>query len=380
MGGTGGSAAGRARTALYIAWRNLTGERRRWAVSAAALAVAAMLVIFLEGTTQWVTASASQYVDHTRSQLIVAEKGIDDLLFAQSAFPATTLDQVGRVSGVAAVTPIVGINGVVSANGAHVPVYVVGFVAGAAGGPWQIDSGSANPRGEEAVLDRGFAGLAGVHIGGAVTLFGHSLQVVGISDDTDAAGDFFVFVPVQVAEAIAGAGSVSYGLVQLAPSASSATVVRAIDAIPGVHALPTSTVAANDLAMVSSSFAAPIQVVGLVGLIASVLIAGIVLYAATVEHQRDYAVMKAVGASRAILYGSALLQSLVLSVCGALVGWGLAAGLAAGLDRWDPVIESQLDVGLVLGVAGVILVVNLIAALLPIRYVSRIDPQEVFKA
>jgi ABC-type lipoprotein release transport system permease subunit len=35
---------------------------------------------------------------------------------------------------------------------------------------------------------------------------------------------------------------------------------------------------------------------------------------------------------------------------------------------------------LVLEVSAVILVVNVLAALLPVRHVSQIDPQEVFKA
>jgi ABC-type antimicrobial peptide transport system permease subunit len=105
-----------------------------------------------------------------------------------------------------------------------------------------------------------------------------------------------------------------------------------------------------------------------------------VLYTATVEHSRDYAVLKAVGAPGAIVYGSALLQSAVLSFFGVLLGWGLAAALAAGFDVWQPIVQSQLDIDLVLTVGGVIVAINILAALLPVHHVSQIDPQEVFKA
>ena len=81
-----------------------------------------------------------------------------------------------------------------------------------------------------------------------------------------------------------------------------------------------------------------------------------------------------------MLYGSALLQSLVLSVCGVLIGWALAAGLAGALNAWYPVIASSLDLDLVAQFAGIIVAVNLLASLLPVRHVRRIDPQEVFKA
>ena len=57
------------------------------------------------------------YVDHAGSQLIVAQKGIDDVLLAQSAFPEATMAQVSRLPGVASVDSIVDINGAVSVRG-----------------------------------------------------------------------------------------------------------------------------------------------------------------------------------------------------------------------------------------------------------------------
>jgi putative ABC transport system permease protein len=372
--------SGRALAALHVAWHNLTGEGRRWAVSTAALAVAAMLVIFLEGTSRWITSSSTAYVDHSGSQLIVAQSGVDDLLFAQSAFPEATMERVGRLPGVASVAPVVGINGVVLVHGTHLPVYLIGFSPGRPGGPWRADSGSVRPHGSQVVLDRGFARATGVHVGESLTLFGRRLLVVGTSAETDAAGDFFVFVPLQVAESIGGAGMVSYGLVQLDRGASGQGVASGIDRLPGVHAVARRQLAANDRAMITTSFAQPVQVLALIGLVAGVLIAGIVLYSATVEHSRDYAVLKAVGAGAGVVYGSALLQSLVLSFFGVLLGWGLAAGLAGAFYAWDPVIASQLDLDLVVGVSAAILAANVLAALLPVRHVSRIDPQEVFKA
>jgi len=366
--------------ALHIAWRNVTGERRRWAVSTVALGVAAMLVIFLEGTSRWITSSSTAYVDHTGSQLIVAQRGIDDFLFAQSAFPEATMAQVSHLSGVAAVSPVVGVNGVVSVRGTHLPVYLVGFNSGQPGGPWKLDAGSKQPHGSEVVLDRGFARVAGVHIGDSLTLFGHKLRIVGTSAETDAAGDFFLFVPLDVAESIGGVGTVSYGLVWLQPGASARDVTSQIDQLPGVHAVARQQVAANDHAMITTSFAQPVQVLAVVGLIAGVLIAGIVLYTAAVEHSRDYSVLKAIGAGAGIVYGSALLQSIVLSVFGVLLGWALATGLSAAFDAWDPVVESRLDLDLVAAVSALIVAVNLLAALLPVRQVSRVDPQEVFKA
>jgi putative ABC transport system permease protein len=371
---------GRVAATLHIAWRNLTGERRRWLISMVALGIAAMLVIFLEGASRWVTSSSTAYLDHSGAPLVMAQTGIDDLLFAQSTFPEAAARTAGRLPGVSSVQRVVGVNGVVAAGGTHLPVYLVGFQPGHGGGPWKIDGGSGEPHGSEVVLDRGFTRIANVKIGDTLTLFGQSLRVVGTSVGTDAAGDFFLFVPLEVAQRVAGAGALSYGLVQLNDGTAGHSVAAQVNRIPGVHALARGDLAANDRAMITTSFAEPVQIVALVGLVAGVLIAGIVLYTATVEHSRDYAVLKAMGASGGVVYGSALIQSVVLSIFGILLGWGLAALLALAFDTWDPVVESQLDLDLVAEVGAVILVVNVLAALLPIRHVSRIDPQEVFKA
>ncbi|TMF15405.1 MAG: FtsX-like permease family protein [Chloroflexi bacterium] len=374
------SVAGRVGTALFIAWRNLTRERRRWLMSASALAVAAMIVLFLEGISRWLTVSSTAYLDHSGAQLVVSEKGIEDLLFAQSALPPGALAQLRSVPGVRAVDPVVSVNGIVGVGHTHLPVYLVGFQPRAGGGPWRLVSGSAEPSGAEIVVDRGFASITNVAVGGSINLFGHALRVVGISGDTNAAGDFFLFTPIDLAQMVAGTQTVSYGLVYLDGAVPSADVAAAINRIPGLEALPRATVAGNDQATIASSFGQPVEILVVVALVAGVLIAGIVLYTATVEHARDFAVLKAIGAGRLVLYGSALMQSLVLSVCGVLLGWGLAAALAAALDTWYPVIASNLDFDLVAKLAGIIVAVNLLASLLPVRYVRRIDPQEVFKA
>ena len=375
-----GTAVGRLATALFIAWRNLTRERRRWLLSTSALAVAAMMVLFLQGISRWLVVSSTAYLDHSGAQLIVSQKGIEDLLFAQSAFAPVALAEVRHVPGVRAVDPVVAVNGIVGVGRTHLPVYMVGFQPGIGGGPWKLGSGSATPHGAEVVVDRGFASIAKVAVGGTITLFGHALRVVGISEGTNAAGDFFLFAPLELVQEVGGTQTISYGLVRLEPGAASNEVLARINRIPGIEALPRATVAGNDAATITSSFGQPVEILALVALLAGVLIAGIVLYTATVEHSRDYAVLKALGAGRLVLYGSALLQSLVLSVCGVLLGWGLAAGVAAALNAWYPVIASNLDLDLVAQFAGIIIVVNLLASLLPVRYVRRIDPQEVFKA
>src|ERR1700681_2880251 len=137
-----GGITGRVATALFIAWRNLTRERRRWLLSASALAVAAMMVLFLQGISRWLAVSSPAYLDHSGAQIIVSERGIEDLLFAQSAFPPAALAEVRHVPGVHAVEPVVAVNGIVGVGHTHLPVYLVGFQPSEGGGPWQLVDGT----------------------------------------------------------------------------------------------------------------------------------------------------------------------------------------------------------------------------------------------
>jgi putative ABC transport system permease protein len=110
------------------------------------------------------------------------------------------------------------------------------------------------------------------------------------------------------------------------------------------------------------------------------LIAAIVLYTATIEHARDYAVIKALGGRMRFLVATAIVEALLLSVCGFGVGWILATGLGVVFDHWRPVLQAQLPVRLVMDTFVLFVMVNLVATVPPILHLRRVDPQEVFKA
>jgi putative ABC transport system permease protein len=370
----------RVSAAAALALRNLTSERRRWGVSSIALAIAAMLVLFIQGTVRWIDDSATAYLNHTAADLVVTQRGVDDLLLSQAIVPPAAVAAVQALPGVARVTPILAVNGVLSGRSTPLPVFVIGYQPGGPGGPWQLASGRTPRAADEVALDRALAYTNGVGVGDTVTVLGRSLHVVGLAADTNAAGIFFAFVPMQTAQAIAGAPVISDLLVTLRAGVNTAQVTAMIDQIDGVHGLPTAQMAANDRGMVDAGFAQPVEIIVVVCLIVGLLIAAIVLYTATVEHARDFAVLKAVGARGRVLAGVATVQSLVLSVCGYALGWALAELLALALRTWRPVIDSELSLDLVAEIFGLFVAVNLLALALPLRFLRRVDPQEVFKA
>ena len=113
------------------------------------------------------------------------------------------------------------------------------------------------------------------------------------------------------------------------------------------------------------------------GLLVGVVVVAQTIYAATVDHLREYGTLKAMGATNAYLY-RVILQQAALS---ALAGYGIGIGIALMASRaslagttaiiLEPALASALFV--------LTLVMCLGASVVSINKVTRIDPAMVFK-
>jgi putative ABC transport system permease protein len=369
-----------AATAFFIAWKHLTAVPKRWVISSAALGVAAMLVLFTQGIVSWIDTSTTGYLDHTPADLVVTSTGVNDLLFSQAAIPQSEAVHIGQIPGIASATSILAINGTLSSKGEPLIGFVIGYPTGSRLGPWALAAGRTPQANNEVVLDRGLAITNRLKVGDDVSIIGQRMHIVGLSAGTNASGTFFAFVPIRTAQQIAGADIVSHIFVQLEPGASPNDVTSQIDTLPGIHALSKSAIAHNDRSMMDNGFARPAQIMVLICLIVGLLLASIILYTATVEHARDLAVLKAIGADAKFLIAVATIQSIILSVCGFILGLVLTEALRWGFYTFRPVIESYVTMQLVGEIFVLLLIVNLVALLLPARFLLQVDPQEVFKA
>lgn len=370
----------RVMTAVFIACRHLLADRKRFALNVLGLGVAAMLVMFMQGVVQWINVSTTSYLDNTKADLVVTVKGLNDFMFSQSAFPSSVADVAEQTPGVAKATPITVINGVLSSTGKPLPVFVVGSPVDSSAGVWSLVSGRSPRADNEIVLDRDLATNNHFQLGDTVELLDHDFRVVGFSKGTNAAGIFFVFTTVHGAQQTLGGDFISDILVTLQPGVSEQQVIDDLDTIPGVHALPKSEIRHNDLQMIEEGFSQPTEVIVAVCLLVGFIIALIVLYTATTERARDLAVLKAVGANARFLITVSVIQSILLSINGFIAGLVMAKVLVWGFATFRPVIESYVTIKLVGGVLVLLVIVNLVALILPARFLLRVDPQEVFKA
>jgi ABC-type antimicrobial peptide transport system permease subunit len=102
-------------------------------------------------------------------------------------------------------------------------------------------------------------------------------------------------------------------------------------------------------------------------------------YIATFSHRGEYGLLKALGARNGHLYRLVLSQVLI----SVMIGFVVSLGLTALLSVIVPLVSNSLLLAIsqaaVIKVVLVSLVIALIAAILPVWQITRLDPALVFK-
>lgn len=114
------------------------------------------------------------------------------------------------------------------------------------------------------------------------------------------------------------------------------------------------------------------------GVLVSAMVGSQTLFGITNDHLANYATLLAVGFSRWQLIACVLVQGLVLTAAGGLLG--SMAFLAASQASERTPLPLEMTWQVYLGVLGVSAVANLTGALLSVKAVLRIDPVAVFRA
>jgi putative ABC transport system permease protein len=234
---------------------------------------------------------------------------------------------------------------------------------------------------DEAVVDAVFASRNGLHVGSGLDLLGQGVRVVGLSGGTWGfmAGYIFVTRSALASRLRLGDGA-SFVLVTPGPDTDQSTLVTRLSSLPGLHALSKSDVAANDRQIWLPPFQMIIRLMALIASVVGALVVGLVVYTATLERRREYAVLKAVGGRNPVLYRTVLLQALIAALAGAFLG-GLLAGAAGWLiTTIRPDFLVVLRPGDLLLALGAGLVIAAAGALIPARALAGVAPAEAMRS
>lgn len=343
---------------LLLTFRDLVYRRTRFLVVIVLGAVVFALLFVMTGLVEQFNREPVDTVEAIGADTWVVPEGVSGPFTALSAVPSAAVDAVVAENKAAVVTSR---SSVVDEPGAEaVEVILVGHEPDSLGSPSTVDGRAATSPGE-VVVDE----TLGVAVGDDVTIVGQPFTVVGETRRTTLlAGIPLAFVLLSDAQELTfGADDVISGvLVEGEPTSIP----------PGAKTMSVDEVSQSVLDPLDGAIASIDLVRALLWIVAAIIV-GAVVYLSALERQRDFAVLKAVGAPNQALLGSLALQAVLV----ALLAVGVAAIIQVFLAPQFPLAVSvparaywQLPLFAV--------VMALIAGGVGMRKVLRADPSQAF--
>ena len=325
----------------------------------AATALVFAMTLLLSGASASLTNENHRIVRAFGADAWVVAAGSSGPFTTASVIPAARANEVAAAPGVARADPVVLFRSIIRERSVR-DVNVVGFRPGGIMTPHVVRGRALHGQGETLADTR-----LGLHVGARAVANGHRLRVVGlVSGVTFNFGIPTLLMPVQDAQALAFAGQ---------PLATAFITDGVPRTVPAGLQMVTEQQAIADLARVAKSGHQSIDFINVLLWIVAAGIIGSMVYLSALERVRDFAVLKATGASsRALLAGLAL-QAVVLSFAGALAAAVLAQPLAASFP-----FPVQIPSGAYLRLLVIAVVVGTLASVAGLRRAVGVDPALAF--
>ena len=160
---------------------------------------------------------------------------------------------------------------------------------------------------------------------------------------------------------------------------SSEVLRQRLEDLSGIEVLDKPEMIANDQKLFARFFSAPLQLMVVIAFLIGTLVVGLVIYTATIERQREYGVLKAIGARNRLLYRTVTMQAFIAASAGSTIGVGLALGAAQLIMTLRPQFLIVFESGAVAKALIAGLAMAFFAALFPARVIARLAPAEVFR-
>ncbi|MBI5949138.1 MAG: FtsX-like permease family protein [Chloroflexi bacterium] len=373
---------------VSVARKNMLQGKGRFAFSVAGVAVAALLLAFILALYRGWSERLTSYLDETDTDLWVVQKG-NESFFSPSVMLQNTLDRLDPVPGVEHISQLSGRTLRLRFEGDDYDAYVMGFQApvegsrfGGKGGPIKMKKGSALPKPGEIIIDDILARIAGIEIGDVVTTGETELTVVGISAGGNLGVSILNFVSSYDGTRLVNmnVALVNYYLLDVTPGQEQ-SVIDAIETNnAGLSVFTKAEFSESSKQVLRRSLLPVLGLVVILVFLVGAIVVGLTIYTSTIEKEREFGVMKALGTPNRGLMSVVLEQSLVCCLLGFATGTVAVFGATWLAGRLVPQFVTLIrwqDLGLVFAATAAM---SLLASWLPIQRVVRVDPLTVFKA
>ena len=370
-----------------LAVRNLLHDKVRLAVTLTGIVFSVVLVAVQTGLFVGFTSTTSNLIDHSGADFWIVSKGVK-YIEVGVPFSEKKLYHARAVPGVAeAEKYIVRFSQWKRPDGADQSSEIVGFDPDTElGGPWRLAAGNVHDlKLQDTVLvDRFYAGKLGVtHLGQSLEIRGIRARVVGFTEGIRTfTTSPLVFTSFKNALRYTGLDSdrAVFLLVKAAPGADRERLRRALKSAIGdvdVYTRQEFSSRTTNYWMFGTGAGVTVLMAAVLGLLVGIVVVAQTIYAATIDHIRQFGTLKAMGATNGYIYRIILQQAVISAVIGYAVG--ITAAMLAEISSRGGGANIVLPGAVRAGLFLLTLFMCVSAAMVSINKVTKIDPAMVFK-
>jgi putative ABC transport system permease protein len=372
-----------------LARRNLFHDRTRFAVTLTGIVFALVLIIVQFGLFLGFTTTTSNNIDHSNADLWVVFHGVGYFDTGRMFSEKKYYDVLGTPGVEQAEKYIQNFAFWKKPDGGVENIQVIGFHPGSGlGEPWNVREGELRDVKLEdgVIVDDLYKEKLGVEkIGDRVEIGDHRARVVGFTHGIRSfTTSPFVYTSFKNAlnytRPVAHEDQLTYILVKTAPGFSAAQVqenLRRQLTDVDVYTREEFSRRTRFYWMFTTGAGLAVLTAALMGLVVGIAVVAQTIYAATMDHLREYGTLKAMGATNRYLYRVLIEQA----VWSAVLGYGFALLVAhfvvEGSERGGALILMPFSMKM--GMFFLAIFMCIAAALVSINKVTRLDPAMVFK-
>jgi putative ABC transport system permease protein len=325
------------------------------------------------------------FVDHSGADVWIVPPGTT-LLQPGPLLDESVLARARTTKGVALAEPLVfGGATIKKPNGGTEPVTLVGTALPASlGGPWSMVGGTADAlAATDTVIfeDSEREKFGNIDIGSLRELNGRKVRVGGFTWGLVPFGPAYAFAEINLARDLVRVPSdkMNFVLVRVRPGENVEAVRSALALRVPEHRVILRTEYQRSIVstllreQLGASFATSTSF----GLIIGFVIVALSMFSSVIDNLREFGTLKAIGCGNGDLALLLFGQAIVYALLGSLIGLALVSQMTEGIR--SPKLVPLVPVALMAGVAPLMLAICLVASLLGLSRIRKLEPGMVFR-
>ncbi len=363
--------------------KQLRYDKANTAITLLALSAAISVILVLQSFEKGQYIQLEQATLNRNADLIAVQANVTNFMATRSVIPQYVREQIEDIQGVESTHPITTLPIIYKQSKKQTPVYLI--VYDTDGGPSMVIDGKVESRGRTIVIDETLAKLYQLKVSDQFVVSNFAFTVSGITNEAafmtpfafinyDGLIDFFL--ESEVASDLSSFPLLSFLLIKVKKQESYLQVQESIEqSIPPVDVYSPKVLASNDVKLGEGFYKPILGLLTTVGFILGSLLISLLMFSAVTRHQRDFAVMLALGFKTHSLLIFTISLSCVLLGVSFLGGLIIANFISVLIEAVRPIYYFAVFHPLVLlKVGGMVALFALFGALAPYLKLRKCDP------